>query len=223
MCAASSVDIVPSFAMATPTQPTTTHDTLSRARLLRGLAAGSVVLATPATALSFLAGAADAAVPDGDLAWLRVLVGVELLSEDFHQTALASGKLGQPAAQVIKHLAGGDDAHYEWVAGLLTNAGQTPATADDIDFSYPQTTFATGGSTLRLGLRIETLSLGAYLGALGTVESADLRLPLAQIAASEGQHAGAVARLLGHPIASNPFPPALSIDNVSLALDAFES
>ena len=98
-----------------------------------------------------------------------------------------------------------------------------PATADDIDFSYPQTTFATAGSILRLGLRIEILSLGAYLGALGTVESAELRLPLAQIAASEGQHAGAVARLLGHPIASNPFPPPLSIDNASLALDAFES
>ncbi len=181
------------------------------------------MLATPATALSFLAGAAGAAVPDGDLAWLRVLVGVELLSEDFHQRAVASGKLGRPAAHVLERIAGGDGAHYDRVAGVLTNAGQTPATADDIDFAYPKTTFAAGGSILRLGLRIETLSLGAYLGALGTVESADLRLPLAQIAASEGQHAGAVARLLGHPIASNPFPPALSIDNVSLALDAFES
>ena len=209
--------------MAMPMQTTTTHDTLSRARLLRGLAVGGVALATPATALSFLAGAADAAVPDADLAWLRVLVGAELLSEDFHQRGVASGKLGRSAQQVLKRIAAGDGAHYERVAGVLKDAGQTPATAEDIDFNYPQTTFATGGSILRLGLRIETLSLGAYLGALGTVESATLRLLLAQIAVSEGQHAGAVARLLGHPIASNPFPPPLSIDNVSLALDAFES
>ena len=72
-------------------------------------------------------------------------------------------------------------------------------------------------------MRIETLSLGAYLGAIGTVESAELRLPLAQIAVSEGQHAGAVARMLGHPIAATPFPMPLSIDLVSQALDAFES
>jgi hypothetical protein len=202
---------------------TTTHDPLSRARLLRGLAVGGVVLATPATTLSFLTGAAQAAVPDADLAWLRVLVGVELLSADFHERAASSGKLRGAGVQVLERLAAGDGAHYDRVAGVLTNAGQTPATAEDIDFSYPKTTFVSGGSILRLGLRIETLSLGAYLGALGTVESADLRAPLAQIAASEAQHAGAVARLLGHPIASNPFPPALSIDNVSLALDAFES
>lgn len=208
--------------MAMPTQ-TITHDTLSRGKLLRGLAAGSVALAAPATAISFFAGPATAATPDADLAWLRVLVAVELLSEDFHQRGAASGKVGRSGVQTLKRIAGGDATHYDRLAAVLTNAGQTPTTADDIDFTYPKTTFAKGGSILRLGLRIETLSLGAYLGALATVESADLRLPLAQIAASEGQHAGAVARLLGHPVASNPFPPPLSIDNVSLALDAFES
>ena len=208
--------------MAMPTQ-STTHDTLSRARLLRGLAVGGVALATPATAISFLAAPAGAATPDGDLAWLRVLVGVELLSGDFHRRAVASKKLRRPAAETLKRVADGDAAHYDRLATLLTDAGQTATAADDIDFTYPNTTFASGGSILRLGLRIEALSLGAYLGALGTVESADLRLPLAQIAASEGQHAGAVGRLLGHPVASRPFPEPLSIENVSRALDAFES
>ena len=215
-------DIVACSAMAMPTQ-TTTHDTLSRARLLRGLAAGGVALATPATAISFFATPARAAIPDGDLAWLRVLVATELLSEDFHSRAAASGTLSRRAGQVLERIARGDGAHYDRLAGVLTAAGQTPATAGDIDFNYPRATFATGGSILRLGLRIETLSLGAYLGALGTVESADLRLPLARIAVSEGQHAGAVARLLGHPMAASPFPEPRSIDLVSQALDAFES
>jgi len=217
-----SIDIVASSAMAMPTQ-TTTHDTLSRRRLLRGVAAGSVALAAPATAISFFASPAGAAAPDGDLAWLRVLVAVELLSEDFHQRAADSGKLGRPATQTLKRIGSADAMHYDRLAEILTNAGQTPTTADDIDFGYPKTTFASGGAILRLGMRIETLSLRAYLGALGAVESADLRLPLAQIAASEGEHVGAVARLLGHPIAGNPFPDPLSIGDVSLALDAFES
>ena len=208
--------------MAMPMQ-STTHDTLSRARLLRGLAVGGVALATPATAISFFAAPASATTPDGDLAWLRVLVGVELLSADFHTQAVESRKLRRPAAGTLKRIADADREHYDRLAAILTNAGQSPASADDIDFTYPKTTFASGASILRLGMRIEGLSLGAYLGALSTVESDELRLPLAQIAASEGQHAGAVGRLLGHPIASRPFPDPLSIDNVSLALDAFES
>ena len=209
-------------AMAIPMQ-TTTHGGPSRARLLRGLAAGSVALATPATALSFLAAPARAASPDGDLAWLRALVGVELLAMDFHPRGVVSGKLGRSAAQVLKRIAGGDIAHNDRLARVLTDAGQTPATAGDIDFTYPKNTFATRGSILKLALRIESLSVGAYLGGLGTVESAELRLLLAQIATSEGQHAGAVARLLGHAAVGNPFPEPLSIDAVSTALDAYES
>jgi hypothetical protein len=124
---------------------------------------------------------------------------------------------------VLKRILAGDTAHDDRLARVLTDAGQTPATADDVDFTYPENTFAAGGSILKLALKIETLSLGAYLGALGTVESADLRLLVGQIAASEGRHAGAVARMLGHPTAGNPFPEPRSIDAVSTALDAYES
>ena len=208
--------------MAMPTQ-TTTYDNLSRACLLRRVAVGGVALATPATAISFLAAPARAAAPDADLTWLRVLVAAELLSVDFHSRAAASPALAPRAARVLARIARGDAAHYDRLAGVLATARETPATASDIDFTYPKGTFATTGSILRLGLRIETLSLGACLGALGTVESADLRLPLAQIAASEGQHAGAVARLLGHPVVARAFPEPLAIDVVSEALDAYES
>src|SRR3954453_7802380 len=145
-CEAERAGIVVESAMAMPMQMTTTHDHLSRARLLRGLAAGGVVLAAPASALSFFAGPASAAVPDAELAWLRVLVGVELLSEDFHARAVSAGKLGRPTAQVFKRIGAADGAHYARVAALLTDAGQTPATAEDIDFAYPPRTFATSGS-----------------------------------------------------------------------------
>jgi hypothetical protein len=202
---------------------TTTHDNLTRARLLGGLAAGGVAFATPAPALSFLAAPARAATPDADLAWLRVLVGVELLAMNFHPRAVRGGKLHRRTAQLLKRILEGDSAHDERLARVLTDAGQTPATADDIDFTYPNNRFATAGSILKLALKIETLSLGAYLGALGSVESADLRLLVAQIAASEGQHAGTVARMLGHPAVGNPFPEPLTIDAVSTALDAYES
>jgi hypothetical protein len=201
---------------------TTTHDALTRARLLRGLAVGGVALTAPAAALSLLAAPAAAATP-ADLAWLRVLVAVELLSADFNERGVASGKLRRANAQVLRRIAAADRTHYDMLARVLSEAGQTPATADDIDFTYPKNALASGGSILKLGLRIETLSLGAYLGALGTVETASLRLPLAQIAVSEGQHAGAVARVLGHPVARTPFPEALSIDTVSEFLDAYES
>jgi hypothetical protein len=69
---------------------------------------------------------------------------------------------------------------------------------------------------------LESLSLGAYLGAVRSLQTPLYREHAARAAASEAQHltvfAGAVGRRLGAPL-----PPALSIDRVSDALDAYTS
>ena len=80
---------------------------------------------------------------------------------DFHPRGVAERQARPPGGTVLKRIAAGDSAHNDRLARVLTDAGQTPATADDIDFTYPKNTFATGGSILKLALKIETLSLGA--------------------------------------------------------------
>lgn len=176
------------------------------------------------TAFAALAGGADAATPsDSDLAYLRLLVAAELLAADFERKALASGKLSRHSRVLIGKMAADDKAHYARLAGLVTAAGQPPASAGDIDFSYPKGSFASQSSMLKLAAEIETVVLGAYLGAVENVETAELRLPIGQIAANEAQHAGALAALRGHSVIGRAFAPSLQIDAASAALDRFES
>ena len=177
---------------------------------------GSVVAA--------LAGRADAATPtDNDLAYLRLLVAAELLAADFQARALASGKLSRHSKAVIKKMSADEKAHYTRLAQLVTAAGQPPATAADIDFSYPKGSLASQPSVLKLAAEIETLVLGAYLGAIENLETAELRLPIGQIAANEAQHAGALAALRGRTVIGRAFAPSLQIDAASAALDRFEN
>jgi ferritin-like protein len=161
-------------------------------------------------ALLALGGKALAAAPDNDLAYLRLLVGVELLTQDYAATHKVDPLVAQMHAD--------DGAHYRGLANLMAQSGQTAATAADVDFSYPK-----GTPALELGWQLKRLSLGAYLGALEWLQTPAIRLPAAQIAANEAQHLSAFARLLGKPQIGDAFATALPIAAVSDALDRYES
>jgi len=197
---------------------------LSRAGFLRRGVVGGGALLVSASGLSGLADVASAATtPDADLAYLRLLIAAELLAIDFQTQALRSGKLRHSATSVVRQIRSDEKAHYASLAAVMTAAGQTPATAGDIDFSYPKGSFRSRASILRLAGSIEHLLLGGYLGAIENVETPDLRLPIGQIAANEAQHSGALAALAGRPVIGRAWAPALSIAAVSDALDRFES
>lgn len=197
-------------------------DTLSRRGLLRlGAVSGAALLAPSSTAVA--AKAADAPTPDGDLANLRLLIGAELLAIDFHGRALATGKLHGRALATYRRSLADDRLHYATLAKLVREAGEAPATAADVDFTYPRRSFGTARSIHALGWRIETLLLGAYLGAVETMQTAALRLSVAQVATNEAQHLSALAPFAGKPTIGRPFPAALHADAVSTALDVFES
>jgi hypothetical protein len=192
---------------------------MNRAGLLRtGVGGGAALLG-----LGVWAEGAAAGVPDVDLAYLRLLVATELLKADFATQAVASGKLGAPAAGIVRRMHAADTRHYTGLAALMNDAGQPPASAGDIDFSYPRGSFATGRSTATLAWKLTSLALGAYLGALENVETPSIRLPLGQIAANEAQQHGALAHLVGRQAIGSAFAAALTIDVVSAALDEYES
>jgi rubrerythrin len=193
--------------------------------LRRGAVGGGALLvsASGMSALGFADVASAATPPDVDLAYLRLLIAAELLAVDFQAKALRSRKLRHPAHSLLLRIRSDETKHYAQLAALLTDAGQTPATSDDIDFSYPKGAFRTQGSITRLAGRLEHLMVGAYLGAVGNVETPALRLTIGQIAANEAQHQGALAALHGQPVVGRPFAPALQIGAVSDALDEFES
>jgi Ferritin-like domain len=196
----------------------------SRAGLLRqGVAGGGALLLSGSAASAFASSAAAATVPDGDLSYLRLLIGTELLTADFQTQALASGKLSPASATLLKQLLADETAHYNGLANLLSLAGQIPATSDDINFAYPKGSFDSEASIMKLAATLEDLTLGAYLGAVENVQTPQLRLPIGQIAANEAQHVSALAVAGGKPPVGRAFAPALQIATVSAALDVYES
>ena len=197
----------------------------SRAAFLQRGALGGGALLVSASGFSAFAEAASAnTIPDADLAYLRLLIAAELLAVDFQTHALASRKLQHKGASaLIRRMHSDEQAHYTSLATVLTNAGQTPATSADIDFSYPKGTFRSQAAILELAGRLERLSVGAYVGAVENVETPSVRLPLGQIAANEAQHEGALAALAGRSVIGKAFAPAMQMGAVSDALDEFES
>src|SRR5581483_4201303 len=172
----------------------------NRAELLSTGAKGGAALLAAGTFVGALAPPAAADVlPDADLAYLRLLIGTELLGADFYASAAKAMQLGPDGQKDLKHALFNETEHYRSLAGILAGSAQTAASADDFDFSYPKAAFASAGSIAKLAVELETLFLGAYLGAVDAVQSAPLRQPLARIAANQAQHLSAFSRLLGRP------------------------
>jgi hypothetical protein len=102
----------------------------------------------------------------GDLAYARLLVGAELLASDFYAKPISSKHFSGDALKYLKRAEFNEQEHHQSIAGILSDAGQTAATAADFDFSYPKRSFASKLSIAKLGVTLETVFLGAYLGAV---------------------------------------------------------
>jgi len=184
------------------------------------------------TRSGFLASAATLAVapaaladplPDSDLASARVLVALELLLQDFYGRALRARQLGPAGRDGLLRGRFNETEHLAAVSQILVGAGQVPATADDIDFAYPDHAYDSVASIAQLGATLEQLALGAYLGAIADVKAVALKQPLARIGACEAQHLGFLRGIAtGHELAQS-FPEPLTIDAVSNALDRYTS
>jgi demethoxyubiquinone hydroxylase (CLK1/Coq7/Cat5 family) len=162
-------------------------------------------------------------VPDNDLAYLRLVIASELLAVDFYTRAVGAKKYKAGMAATLRKAMTDEKAHYTALTTALTSAGQTPATAADIDFAYPRGSFVSRGSIARLGVRLEQIFVGVALGAAAGLQTEALRLQVAQIAASESRHLATFAVLTGRSPVGPAFPAALSLDRATSALAAFES
>jgi hypothetical protein len=195
---------------------------LSRKELLQRGAGGGAAVVLAGSVAGVLAAAASAdAISDSDLAYARLLVGAELLAADFYTQTVSSKLFAGQELKYLRRALFNEQEHYKSVAEILSGAGQTAAAAEDFDFSYPKGTFASKASVAKLGVTLETAFLGAYLGAVGAVQAAALKQPLARIGASEAQHLIVFTELAGGDPVGISFPAPLSIDEASAALDAF--
>ena len=195
---------------------------LSRAELLSTGARRGMALVVAGSAFGVLADSAAAdPLPDSDLAFARLLVGVELLSIDFYVRALNAGRFKAVGHKYLDVAFSNELDHYRSVSAILSGAGYVPATAEDFQFSYPSGTFKTRLAIAQQGRSLETLFLGSYLGAVEAIQTQSLVQPLARIAASEAQHLSLWGFELGGRPVSAAFPKPFTIDEVSAAMDEY--
>jgi hypothetical protein len=199
---------------------------LSRAQLLTGGAGTAVALLSAGGGLATFAANAGATPPNDalgalsapDLAYVRLLVGVELLMTDFYGHALGSGHLNRANADVMRLALANEQAHYTYLAGVMAGSGEVAATAADLDFSYPSGAFFTARSVTRLAVTLERLALGTYLGAGGGVANAALAQGLSQIAANEAQHLSVISLNDRTAAFQDAFPATMTMEDSSNAL-----
>jgi Ferritin-like domain len=195
---------------------------ITRGQLLSRSAKGGAVLLVGGSALGqFAASAAAAPLPATDLAYARLLVGAELLASDFYTQAIAAANTGPTIMKYLKLASANEQEHYQSVAGIISGAGQTPAVSGDIDFSYPDGTFDSAKSIVTFAQQLEVTILGAYLGAVGGIQTNELKTGIAQIAACEAQHLSYFSTTRGGKPFSLSFPNPLSIDEASNAIDNY--
>lgn len=194
---------------------------ITRGQLLSRSAKGGAALLVAGSALGAFVDTAAAALPVGDLAWARLLVGAELLASDFYSSATAAGNANKTVTSNLKRAYANEQEHYQSVAEIITGAGATPAVSGDIDFNYPDGTFASQHSIVKFAGQLETIILGSYLGAIDGIQTDSLKAGLARIAANEAQHVSYFTAAGGGKAFTLSFPPALTIDQASNALDAF--
>jgi hypothetical protein len=195
---------------------------LTRADLFsKGAKAGAALLVAGSAASFVVPVAAADPLSDNDLATIRLLVGAELLGIDFYTRAIDAKKLGSKGQKNLRAALLNEKEHYQSVAAILSGAGIVPAVSSDIDFTYPKGSFDTAASVARLAAKLETAFLGAYLGAVGGMQSNALLGGMSRIAANQAQHLSVFQNMLfGKPI-NVSFPPAMTIQAVSAVMDGF--
>lgn len=206
-------------------------DRLTRSRFLGASARGGAALVVGGTAAGVLAQAAQASPPAAaigsvsasDLAYVRLLVGLELLMVDFYTEAIASKHLQGAVRADAKLALVNEGEHYPYLAAVVASGGGVALTAADINFTYPTGAFFTAASVTKLAITLEQIAVGTYLGVAGNIANPTVAAAIAQITANEAQHLAAFSLRSGHAAYRQAFPDPLPIEEASNALATYTS
>jgi rubrerythrin len=174
---------------------TISYDTSRRNFLRRAgtvAAAGSVVGMLSACSDDDSTGPTGSAVvtlplrSDGDI--LKFALFLELLEADFYTRAVARGVLTGPVAALATSIRDHELAH---VAFLQSALGSEAFGFGDVSFDFAAS-LNTQASFLATAQVLEQTGVGAYLGALGSIQSRGTRVAAGSIFTVEARHLAAV-------------------------------
>ncbi len=183
----------------------------TRGSFLRNAATGGLVLATSGGVLAGVSGVAFASTPTkSDITTLQAAYTAESLAVFVYSTILKDfGKFSHPKLQnrdYFEHALDDEKAHKAFLAKAL--GSKTPT---GLKFKIPASAVKSGESLLKTGVALETAFVEAYLGAVHSFSSLDLKLVAAKVASNEATHYSFFDAAAGGHAVLTPFPNTATI------------
>ena len=184
------------------------------------LSAAGTGLAVSGLAVPRGLAAATATATDDEIAFAGFGQAAELLLADVTRGRPRRKIVTGAAARDLAHGALSATEHAASLAKLLTDAGQTASVAEDVEFAWPDGTFATRRTAGRSGLEVARPLLGLYPGSAIGDSIGSYRTLFATMAANVAQQVAALSRLSGGRMVGISFPPAVDVQTASDAIEA---
>ncbi len=188
----------------------------TRAQFLGRGAKGGLALVAGGLVLGVAEGTALGAVTsDTDIA--KLAATAELLAIDFYSKAIASKQIKNDEYSYLVGAKANEVAHYDALKGVLGKA-----TPKDLMFTYPKGAFSSRHSIGALGQALETAFVGAYMGAVTSLSSNDLKGVAAEIGACESRHLSVLTNIAANAVVPAPdLPKVLTAAAATTALKPF--
>jgi rubrerythrin len=147
---------------------------------------------------------------------LKYALFLELLEEDFYVKAVQSGNLSGDVATLAASVRDHESAHVDALQSAL---GSAAFGSNDVAFDFGNA-YATQASFLNTAVVLEQTGVGAYLGAIGLIQSKAARTTAGSIFTIEARHTAAFrayANSAGGPVPNafeSPVSPAMTVNAV---------
>jgi hypothetical protein len=179
---------------------------VSRGEFFRRGAIGGIALVGSGSILATVAGPAFGAT-SSDLTTLQAAYTAESLAVYVYTAAIKNHKkFGLGNLDYFEAARADEIAHKNFLAKAL--GSKTPK---GLKFQIPSMYVQNGKSVLELGRTLETAFIAAYLGAVKTFSSTDLKVVAAQVAANEASHYSFFDAALGGHAVTPALPAAATI------------
>ena len=161
--------------------------------------------------------------PSGDLDIVRFALTMEQLEAAFYAQIVTAHQnrvyLPARAFQLAQQIALAEADHVRALSGVLAGAEQAVPAAPT--FQFPAQVFLSPITFAWFAYTLEEIGIGAYLGAVGNIESDDIRQAAASIYGAEAQHAALLRTFAGFNFAPRYYESPLSVDQVTTLITPY--
>ena len=155
--------------------------------------------------------------PTGDLDIVRFALMMERLEAAFYAQVLSAHQkhayLPPRSLELAQKIATAEADHVGALEAVLAGAGQE--LPDVSTYQFPDQVFVSPITYAWFAYTLEEIGIGAYLGAVGSIQSATIRQAAASIYGAEAQHAALLRSLSGFDFAPRYYEAPFTVDQVT--------